>query len=169
MVHSDKIHGAIVHGGSEATRSSQSARKDYLFRVSLKAVILNSAEQVLVVKERGRDWWDIPGGGLEHGESVRDALARELYEEVALQGEFAYESILVEDPRYLEQHNLYQMRLTFWVKPERMQFDVGEDADEVQFIDPALLEHSKLITERKIFEYSQLVKQRQELAETGRI
>ena len=42
-------------------------RQDYLFRVSLKAVIFNENDEILIVKESGRDWWDIPGGGIDHG------------------------------------------------------------------------------------------------------
>ena len=53
-------------------------RQDYLFRVSLKAVIFNENDEILIVKESGRDWWDIPGGGMDHGESIKEALAREL-------------------------------------------------------------------------------------------
>lgn len=152
MADAEYIHGAIVH--------DHSGRKDSLIRVSLKAVILNEAGHVLVVKEHGRDWWDIPGGGLDHGESIKEALARELYEEVALQGEFEYETLLAEDPHYQKSNNLYQMRITFLVKPVKSEVGVGPDSDEVQFIDPKVFESSELITERKIFEYSQLAKEK---------
>lgn len=154
MTYPKTVHGAIVHAGKPV-------RKDYLFRASLKAVIFNNDGFVLVVKERGRDWWGIPGGGMDHGESIKDALARELYEEVMLQGDFEYQVISVDNPRYIEPHNLYQMRITFLVKPSNMTFSVGEDGDEVRFANPAEFEHSELWTERKIFEYSQLAKQRQ--------
>ena len=69
-------------------------RQDYLFRVSLKAVIFNENDEILIVKESGRDWWDIPGGGIDHGESIKEALARELREEVSLTGDFTYTTIL---------------------------------------------------------------------------
>ena len=69
-------------------------RHDYLFRVSLKAVIFNENNEVLIVKESDRDWWDIPGGGMDHGESIKEALARELKEEVSLKGDFTYKVIL---------------------------------------------------------------------------
>lgn len=150
---STNVHGAISY-------SDIPGLNDFLFRVSLKAVILNDDGHVLVVKERGRDWWDIPGGGLEHGETVKEALARELFEEVSLQGDFDYETILSEDPRYQKSHNLYQMRITFIVKPEQFSFKPGEDADEIMFINPADFENSDVITERKIFEYCQLAKLR---------
>jgi len=147
------VHGAIIY-------SDTSEQDNFLFRVSLKAVIFNAEGHVLVVKEHGRDWWDIPGGGLEHGETIKSALARELYEEVSLQGGFEFETILTEDPRYQDSHNLYQMRITFIVKPESFMFAPGQDADEIQFMNPADFENSELITEQKIFEYCQLAQNR---------
>lgn len=153
MNNSADIHGVINH-------SNEPPRSDYLFRVSLKAVIFNEAGEVLIVKEAGRDWWDIPGGGLNHGESIKEALARELYEEASLRGDFEHEVILVEDPRFSNGFNMYQMRVTFLIKPERFIFEVGEDGDEIAFIDPKIFENSDVITERKIFEYSQLAKTR---------
>lgn len=147
------IHGVLP-------REDTSHHPDYLFRISLKAVIINHANQVLVVKEAGRDWWDIPGGGLDHGESVKDALARELYEEVGYEGSFDYQTILIEDPRLNQKHRLYQTRVTFVVTPENYNFRVGEDSDEIMYINPDEFKDSDLITERKIYEYSQLALER---------
>ena len=48
-----------------AARENSPRQQDYLFRVSLKAVIFNENNEVLIVKESGRDWWDIPGGGMD--------------------------------------------------------------------------------------------------------
>lgn len=62
------------------------------YRVSLKAVIKNENGEVLCVKE-GSDLWELPGGGIDHGEDVRTALARELQEEVGYTGGFSYEPI----------------------------------------------------------------------------
>lgn len=154
MTDGEAAHGAI-------TREGDAKRDDFLFRVSLKAVIFNEEGHVLVVKENGRDWWDIPGGGMEHGESLKEALARELHEEVSLTGDFDFQTILAEDARYLGTHNVYQMRITFLVKPSVNVFEPGEDSDEIQFVDAAIFEKSDLVTERKIFEYSQLAKKAQ--------
>lgn len=146
------IHGAILH--------AESGRKDSLFRVTLKAVILNDRGETLVVKESGRDWWDIPGGGIDHGETVKQALSRELSEEVSFAGEFEYETLLAEDPHYLESLNLYQMRITFLVKPNSSAFSAGDDGDEIQFINADVYERSELWTERQIYKFSQLAKSR---------
>ncbi|MCX6728210.1 MAG: NUDIX hydrolase [Candidatus Saccharibacteria bacterium] len=153
MQNKNVVNGAIPHPNNPDL-------KNYLFRVSLKAVIFNKDGQVLVVKESGRDWWDIPGGGLDHAESIKGALGRELHEEVSLSGEFDYEAILAEDPRYLEASNLYQMRITFLVKPEVLSFSPGDDGDEVAFVDPLGFKNSEIITERLIYEYCQLAAKR---------
>ena len=65
---------------------------DSYYRVSLKAVIRNDKHEVLCVKENGT-WWELPGGGIEHGEDVRTALARELHEEIAYDGDFSFDYI----------------------------------------------------------------------------
>jgi 8-oxo-dGTP pyrophosphatase MutT (NUDIX family) len=66
---------------------------------------MNDQGEVLVVKEVGRTWWDLPGGGMDHGEDIKSALARELKEEVNLSSNFTYRVIDVEDPAYLSHAN----------------------------------------------------------------
>lgn len=49
-----------------------------------RAIIVNSKDQVLLVKHTYTKGWLLPGGGVQKGESVKAALARELMEEVGL-------------------------------------------------------------------------------------
>ncbi|HSX28849.1 MAG TPA: NUDIX hydrolase [Candidatus Saccharimonadales bacterium] len=129
-------------------------RTDYLYRISIKSLIRNPKGEILVVKEVGRDWWDLPGGGMDHHENIQAAIAREMYEEVTLTGDFTYRIIAVEDPVYLAAHDFWQLRLIFEVTPENMHFQAGEDGDEVAFMDPAVFKESERKTERRIFEYA---------------
>lgn len=131
-------------------------KSDYLFRISIKSIIRNSDDKVLVVKESGRTWWDLPGGGMDHEESIKDAIARELHEEVKLTGEFTYRIIAVEEPSFLEHANVWQVRLVFDVVPTNMFFEPGDDGDEISFISPTNLKDSDNLVERKVYEYSQL-------------
>lgn len=132
-------------------------KNDYLFRLSIKALIQNDDGEVLVVKETGRNWWDLPGGGMDHEESIKDAIARELKEEVNLSGDFTYKIISVDEPALLKHANVWQVRLVFLVTPAVMHFSPGEDGDDVTFIKPDALRNSTHSAERNVYHYSQLV------------
>lgn len=146
------------HGNID--QSSIGRKNDYLYRVSIKALIRNENGEVLVVKEAGRTWWDLPGGGMDHEESIKSALARELKEEVNLEGDFIYRVISVDEPKLLEHANVWQLRLIFLVEPAQMQISSGEDNDELCFIDPNILKDSANKVERSVYIYSQLARQR---------
>jgi 8-oxo-dGTP pyrophosphatase MutT (NUDIX family) len=131
------------------THDTSQRRTDYLYRISIKCLIRNERGEVLVVKETGRDWWDLPGGGMDHHESIKSAIAREMKEEVNLEGDFTYQVISVDEPAYLSPHDFWQVRLIYEVKPEIMSFSAGEDGDEVSFMSPGLFKDSAKATERK--------------------
>ena len=53
------------------------------FRLSSHAVIINDAGQVLLLKANyGNCAWGLPGGALEPGETIHEALLRECQEEL---------------------------------------------------------------------------------------
>jgi ADP-ribose pyrophosphatase YjhB (NUDIX family) len=54
------------------------------FRVSAFAVIEQEG-RVLLARRRDIGWWNLPGGGLEHGETVDEALRREVREEIGVE------------------------------------------------------------------------------------
>jgi 8-oxo-dGTP pyrophosphatase MutT (NUDIX family) len=143
-------HGVVL-------RDSQSQRRtDFLYRVSIKCLVRNEKEEVLVVKESGRTWWDLPGGGMDHGESIKAAIAREMKEEVNLEGEFTYRILEVEEPALLNAHNLWQIRLIYQINPTILQFSAGEDGDEVVFMHPDKFQHSDSDVEQRIYRYNLL-------------
>jgi len=67
--------------------SPQGKYPNTFYRVSVKALIRNNKDEVLVVKEH-QDKWELPGGGLDHGESIYDGLKRELLEELGITNDF---------------------------------------------------------------------------------
>ncbi len=121
------VHGVIEH--LEGTRKT-----DYLYRLSIKGIIFNDTGEILFVKESGRDWWDLPGGGMDHGEDIKTAIAREMKEEVNLTGDFTYRIAHVDDPAELKNAKVLQVRLIFIIKPDIMDFSPGDDGDEMAFL-----------------------------------
>ena len=132
-------HG-IVHHLDDVRKT------DYLYRISMKGIIFNEKNEILFVKESGRTWWDLPGGGMDHGEDIKTALAREMKEEVNLTGDFTYQVVHVDDPKLLQHAKVLQVRLIFIITPENMKFSPGVDADEVAFIS---FENLKVIDEKQ--------------------
>jgi 8-oxo-dGTP diphosphatase len=72
-------------------------------------VIQDSLGRVLVARRSAQQHqgglWEFPGGKVEEGESVRDALHRELYEELGIEVNLAYPFTLI-DYRYTDLHVL---------------------------------------------------------------
>ncbi|WP_186758680.1 NUDIX hydrolase [Echinicola salinicaeni] len=56
---------------------------DCTYRVSIKAFIVNDLGGFLIVRE-DNGLWDLPGGGLDRGESPKDCIYREINEEMGL-------------------------------------------------------------------------------------
>jgi 8-oxo-dGTP pyrophosphatase MutT (NUDIX family) len=56
---------------------------DCLYRVAARVLVIQN-DRVLLIKESSDDWWALPGGGIDHGETVELALAREIEEELGV-------------------------------------------------------------------------------------
>lgn len=140
------IHGAI-------DQSHIGRKDDHLYRVSVKGLIRDDTGRILVVKETGRTWWDLPGGGMDHGEDFKSALARELHEEVGLVGGFTYNIIAHDEPMYLEKANVMQIRLIFEVISDTLPTGAGADADEIAYLDPDFFATSDNPAERRNLTY----------------
>jgi len=56
---------------------------DCLYRVAIRVLIVQN-DKVLLVKEADDDWWALPGGGVDHGETVESTLVREVEEELGV-------------------------------------------------------------------------------------
>jgi 8-oxo-dGTP pyrophosphatase MutT (NUDIX family) len=55
-------------------------------RAAARVLVLSEHRHVLPLKAQGsgQEWWLVPGGGLEDGETFEDGAKRELYEEIGM-------------------------------------------------------------------------------------
>jgi len=49
--------------------------------LGVRAIVVNNQDEILLVRHRYELGWQLPGGGVENGESALEALYRELLEE----------------------------------------------------------------------------------------
>lgn len=119
--------------------------RDYLFRVSLKAVIRNDKGELLIVKEKGHRKWSLPGGGLDWGETFEQAMKRELYEEVGYTGEFTMKLIAADDAKPLKNRlvDTRQVRLIYEITPENYDFTVGKESDDIAWMNAEIAENTE--------------------------
>lgn len=56
------------------------------YRKNVAAIIVNEHGEILICERRGnKNAWQFPQGGVDKGESVQEALTREIFEEVGLE------------------------------------------------------------------------------------
>jgi mutator protein MutT len=57
---------------------------DLPYRQSVYGFILNDKNQILLVFKKNSKMWDFPGGGIDTGESLEQAIRREVLEELGI-------------------------------------------------------------------------------------
>lgn len=69
------------------TDNTDNLRNSACFRVAVSALIFDGDGRVLLAHRRDIDWWNLPNGGVETGETVEEALRREAMEELGVEVE----------------------------------------------------------------------------------
>lgn len=115
--------------------------KDAFYRVSAISVIRNSEGEYLLVNEHGR--WAFPGGGWDFGESLHEALKRELFEEIALTSKFS-EKVITAVPFYNPNKRAWQMWVACEVLYDELEFGIGEHAQDVRWFTKDKIDYSTM-------------------------
>ena len=117
------------------------------WRIIVVAVIQNSAGEYLICKKPARrgvfpGQWALPGGGIEPGERMVDALRREVREEVGLEIE-AIQPLFFKDGEYLKlfpdgsQQDIYMVFLLFSCRALNDDVRLGEEFEACAWVKAA--------------------------------
>jgi 8-oxo-dGTP pyrophosphatase MutT (NUDIX family) len=87
------------------------------FRVSVAGLLADESGKLLLVRDHRTGQWEVPGGGVDTGESIEDSLVREFQEETGLLVKPTRLVTYAEDTYYLDyEHTCYHsVRLFFSV------------------------------------------------------
>jgi 8-oxo-dGTP diphosphatase len=124
------------------------------FILGVGAVIWNGRDEVLLVR-RARPpragEWSIPGGKIESGETIHDALRREVREETGIEVEIG----ALAGATDLQENNCHYVLVDFTARHLSGELRAGSDAAEARWVAPRDLNRFELWTEtRRIIEKS---------------
>lgn len=117
-----------------------------------------AGDSILLVKRRNPPFegcWALPGGFVEYGETVEDAVVREVHEETGLSVEvvklFGVYSDPQRDPRG------HTVSVVFLCKPKSKEIDAGSDASEARFFPLSRLpelafDHKKIVSDYRLLD-----------------
>lgn len=126
-----------------------------IYRVVAKALITDEENKILVVKE-GQDFWSLPGGGLEHGESAKDCLVREIKEEIGIDA-VKVDEIIYSTNAYLDKRDIWMTWIVYRAEIDSSDFVLGDNVTDVRYIDIAEIKDSTDLLEKLIVETVQAV------------
>lgn len=107
-----------------------------IYRVSAKALVFDENKNILIIREnRG---WELPGGGIEQGESPQETIEREMKEECG----FTIESIddnpsltwIVHRPESSDDLDKWRVFVGFRVVLKSMDFTPSKECIEYRFV-----------------------------------
>jgi 8-oxo-dGTP diphosphatase len=120
------------------------------YRVSVKALIENDEGKVLFCKENSPNW-NLPGGGVDHGEEPLAALKRELHEELGTR-EFTSAELSSVATFCVEEMQVWMLWVVYEVTLPDFNFVPGELVNDVAFLDMAAFKHSTKRAEKLAYQ-----------------
>ncbi len=129
-------NGEIKEYEMEKTYQLKSKYPNAFYRVSAKAIIMDNQKRVLMVQENYEDGdFDLPGGGIDHGEDFEQALRRELMEEVNFDQKINFNyQILGVETTFKSSRGLWLMNIICKIDFTKLpQFSAGKDSAVIKF------------------------------------
>lgn len=104
------------------------------YRISVKAIIRNDANKFMLVRE-DNGLWELPGGGLDFGESPQEGLQREIWEEMRLKT-----SYIADQPKYfftcINHKGVHISNVMYETSLEHEQFTPTPECMEIGYFSP---------------------------------
>ncbi len=101
------------------------------YRFSVHAVITNSEGKVLLLKQTyGDKRWGLPGGGVEPGETIHQAINRECKEEIGVEVLVSAFTGLYYHKSFNSQVGIFKCQL-----PQRVQIKLSSEHSEYRWAD----------------------------------
>ncbi len=128
---------------------------DAFYRVSAKALIFDESGKKFATILEDNGWWELPGGGLDWGESIEECLKREIQEEMGL----TVTEVAKNPSYYLIGKNMDDqpsLNLVFVVKVKDLNFRPSDECRELKFIFPEEIDTIKAY--RNVRELAELIK-----------
>ena len=122
-------------------------------RPSAGAVIFNEAGEVLLERRSDSGFWGLPGGGVDIGESVSDAVVREVYEETGLRVGITRLVGIYSDPRhsiasYPSGDVVHYVNVLFECRRESGELRISSESTDIRYFPPDSLPESILVAHR---------------------
>lgn len=110
--------------------------KNPYYRVSIKGLILDESREKFAVTLEDSGWWELPGGGIDWGESPEKCLVREIKEEMGLEviavGVFPEYCLIGENTK-----GKWAVNLVFEASVRDLNFTPSSECREIKFVSPA--------------------------------
>ena len=106
---------------------------DGYYRVSIKGLILDKTHKKFAVILEDNGLWELPGGGLDHGESHEECLKREIKEEMGL----TITKVAKNPSYFLVGKNMkgrWSVNLVFETEVKDFNFTSSSECREIKFI-----------------------------------
>ncbi|WP_194828598.1 NUDIX hydrolase [Nocardia sp. XZ_19_231] len=113
-------------------------------KVAVSAVVLDKSGRILMIRRTDNDLYAIPGGGLEAGETVSEAVAREVLEETGIRVEVTDLVGVFSNPEHVIAYDDGEVRqefsICFRARPTGGSLRTSEESKEVLWVAPGALD-----------------------------
>ena len=115
---------------------------------AVTAIVINNSNELLMIERSDNGYWAVPGGAQDIGESVIDAVKREVAEETGIVVEVVHLTGIYSDPRHVIAYDNGEVRqefsLCFRAKPVGGSLRMSAEATKVQWVSPERLDSLKI-------------------------